>query len=140
MRQQHIDLKEKNFLRPLCEGKTLSLPDIHDIATQIITGAYHDIEATALLIALQMQPLSSHYLYEFVKAARLQQTGLFKRLPFKGPVGDCCGTGGDHAGTYNISTTVALVAASGGLAIAKHGNRRSSSQSGTADVLEALGY
>lgn len=75
---------------------------------------------------------------EITGAARVLRK---KSLQIKAPYGavDCCGTGGDKTGTYNISTAVAIVAAACGVPVAKHGNRSSTSKSGAADVLETLG-
>jgi len=105
------------------------------IVTQIMDGEWGNEQIAAFLMGLSMR---GETVSEITGAARVLRQ---KLLPINAPTGavDCCGTGGDGLGTYNISTAVAIVAAACGVPVAKHGNRSASSKSGAADVLEALG-
>jgi anthranilate phosphoribosyltransferase len=123
------------FLEILRSGKPLSEKDMMAAMSLIMEGNATNDEKTEFLTLLADRGATVE---EITGAARVLRQ---KSLQIKAPYGavDCCGTGGDKAGTYNISTAVALVAASCGVPIAKHGNRSSSSKSGAADVLETLG-
>lgn len=116
-------------------GTDLTEEQMAEAMTTMMSGTCdHDSMATFLgALADKGESVS-----EITGAARVMRE---KASGVKAPAGavDCCGTGGDASGTYNISTTVALVAAACGVPMAKHGNRSASSKSGAADVLEALG-
>src|SRR6185295_2921823 len=89
-----------------------------------------------LLTALAMKGERPHEIVGFARTVREHA------VPLSAPAGDVfdtCGTGGDRAGTFNVSSTAAVVIAGAGLTVAKHGNRSVSSQCGSADVFEALG-
>lgn len=102
---------------------------------EIMEGKATDAQIGAFLAALRMK---GETVEEITGAARImRQKATAIQAPDK--VLDTCGTGGDMAHTFNISTTTALVIAGAGIPVAKHGNRSVSSQSGSADVLEALG-
>ena len=102
---------------------------------EIMEGKATDAQIGAFLAALRMK---GETVEEITGAARImRQKATAIQAPDK--VLDTCGTGGDMAHTFNISTTTALVVAGAGIPVAKHGNRSVSSQSGSADVLEALG-
>jgi anthranilate phosphoribosyltransferase len=123
-------------LEALCQGKPLSRSESERVFSALVVGGLSELELTALLVALKAKGESPEEIAGAASAIRQAA------LPFDGSaleLVDCCGTGGDGAGTVNISTAAAVVAAELGLHVAKHGNRSVSSRCGSADVLEASG-
>ena len=102
----------------------------------IMKGEAAAAQIAGLLVGLGMKGERPS---ELVGFAQTMRDNAVRITPPAGAVFDTCGTGGDRAGTFNISTAAALVVAACGMRIAKHGNRSVSSQCGSADVLEALG-
>ena len=102
----------------------------------VLSGEATPAQIAALAVALRMKGETADEIAGMAEAMRQRVPPIRTR---RAPLLDTCGTGGDNAGTFNISTTVALVTASCGVAVAKHGNRAVSSRTGSADVLESLG-
>lgn len=103
---------------------------------QVLAGEATPSQIAGLAIALRMKGETAEEIAGFAEAMRGRVPPMHTK---RTPLLDTCGTGGDNAGTFNISTTVAIVVASCGVAVAKHGNRAVSSRTGSADVLESLG-
>ena len=126
-------------LRPLLArvagGHALSEAEAEAAFEIIMSGNATPSQMGALLMALRVR---GETVDEITGAARIMRA---KAITIDAPPGtiDTCGTGGDGFGSFNISTASALVAASCGVPVAKHGNRAASSKSGAADVLTALG-
>ncbi len=116
--------------KDLCEDEMVS------VMTQIMEGQIEDSRLGAFLTALKMKGES---VSEVVGAAKVMRDKAEKLAVNVDTIVDTCGTGGDGADTFNISTTVAFVVAGTGATVAKHGNRAVSSRSGSADVLKCLG-
>lgn len=107
---------------------------------EILAGRMATPDIVRLLMALNRRPLEVQELAGFAQVMRKHATRVFLEGEVRpSNMVDTCGTGGDGSKTFNISTTAAIVAAAAGARVAKHGNRAASSQSGSADVLEALG-
>jgi len=123
-------------LDQILRGKHLDRETAEKAMGEIMDGNATPAQIGAFLAGLRLKGEQAEELIGFAKAMRERAVSV--PLPQTGLV-DTCGTGGDGSETFNISTAAAIVAASDGVRIAKHGNRAVSSKSGSADVLEALG-
>lgn len=127
----------KRAVSAVVAGQDLGADEITQVFTEIMAGAATEAQIAGLLIGLRMKGETSE---ELAGAARAMRA---KAAPFtcadSERAVDTCGTGGDGSGSVNVSTMAAIVAASAGASVAKHGNRAQSSRAGSADVLEALG-
>ena len=124
----------------LKESRHLSADQITEVIEQLISGDIEPAPKAEFLAALAQKGETIEEIAAFAK--------ILREKSIQPPISDACrqreildvcGTGGDHQNTFNISTTVAIVAAAAGITVAKHGNRAITSKSGSADVLEALG-
>ena len=124
-----------NLLLEVIAGHDLSQAEMKNFTAAVLSGKVNPEQLAALLSCLKMKGETQSELLGLVLAMREKMI----QLEGAEDAVDVCGTGGDQSGTFNISTAVAFVVAGAGVQVAKHGNRAASSQSGSADVLEALG-
>lgn len=123
------------FLAQAVSGVPLTAAKMRSAMDVMLTGAASDIEIAGFLAALRTRGET----VEEIAAAALALREKALRVDAPDDAIDTCGTGGDGAGTYNISTAAALIVAGCGVPVAKHGNKAASSKSGSSEVLEALG-
>ena len=129
-------MKIQQVLNRLLDKQDLTANEMRDVMRNIMSGGATDAQIGGFLIALRCKGES---IDEITAAAEVMRE-LATKVPVSGQhVIDTCGTGGDGANTFNISTTCAFVVAAAGGQVAKHGNRSVSSSSGSADVLEEAG-
>jgi anthranilate phosphoribosyltransferase len=121
----------------LLDGHDLTRAESNEAMSEIMRGEATQAQIAGFLVALRAKGETAD---EIAGCAEAMREHVLQVRPKRTDLVDIVGTGGDGANTYNISTASALVAAGAGAAIAKHGNRAASSASGSADVLEALGF
>lgn len=123
-------------LKKIIQRQDLDETEMAETMTEIMSGQATDAQIGAFMGALATK---GETFTELAGAARAMRRKATRIQASADTVVDTCGTGGDRAGTFNISTTAALVVAGCGVTVAKHGNRSVSSKCGSADLLEALG-
>jgi anthranilate phosphoribosyltransferase len=124
-------------LARLLDGNALSREQARDVMNEIMDGEATPAQIGAFLVALRLKGETAE---EIAGCAEGMRDHVIPVRPASDDLVDTAGTGGDGGGTFNISTAAALVAAAAGAHVAKHGNRSISSRTGSADVLEALGF
>ena len=122
-------------IQKLVEGNALSADEAAAVMNEIMDGEATPAQFSAFVTALRMKGETPAELAALVGVMRERCL----RVEIDGPLLDTCGTGGDHSGTFNVSTAAAFVVAGAGVRVAKHGNRAASGSTGSADALEALG-
>ena len=127
----------KEAIKKVIAREDLTAQEMADVMNEIMRGTTTSAQKGGFLVGLKAKGETPEELLGAAKALRSHTLKI--DIKDKEHLIDCCGTGGDGAKTFNISTAVAIVLASGGVKVAKHGNRAVSSKSGSLDVLEALG-
>jgi anthranilate phosphoribosyltransferase len=124
-------------LQRLLDGDDLTRDEAREVMAEVMSGEATPGQIGGFLVALRAKGETAD---EIAGCAEAMRAHVLPVVPARGDLVDTAGTGGDGGQTFNISTGAALVAAAAGAAVAKHGNRAVSSSSGSADVLEALGF
>lgn len=126
----------KTILKKLIDRQDLTETETFDVVTDILSGKLTEAQMGAFLATLQAKGVTVD---EICGGARAMRSAARRIQSLKPNTLDTVGTGGDGGMSFNVSTTVAFVAAGAGATVAKHGNRASSGKSGSADCLEQLG-
>jgi anthranilate phosphoribosyltransferase len=129
----------REAISKLVNGDHLSRAEAATAMEEIMDGVASPSQIGAFLTALRIKGETIEEITGLAEVMRAKATQVDIPSDLGRPVVDTCGTGGDGANTFNISTTAAFVVAGAGAVVAKHGNRAASSRCGSADVLEALG-
>ena len=128
----------KEAIVKIVSKEDLTYDEAYTVMNEIMSGETTATQNAAFLSALSTKSARAETTAEIAGCAAAMREHATK-VETGMEVFEIVGTGGDHAGSFNISTTSAIVAAAGGVKVAKHGNRAASSKCGTADCLEALG-
>ena len=126
----------RELIEKLQQQRDLTVDEAAGAMEAIMDGRAQPAQIAGFLVALAMKGERPDEIVGLARTMRARATKLSRSFA---PVFDTCGTGGDGAQTFNVSTVAALVLAACGVRVAKHGNRSASSRCGSADVLEALG-